>query len=60
MDSDRQLLGNLILARGEVDRAAERRADAAWLATHRADPASRVMLVCDGGARVLRRADGSA
>ncbi len=59
MDADRELLGNLILARGEVDRAAEWRADAHWLAAHRADPASRVLLVCDGGARVLRRADGS-
>ncbi len=59
MDADRELLGNLILARGEVDRAAEWRADAHWLAAHRADPTSRVLLVCDGGARVLRHADGS-
>ena len=32
MDADRQLLGNLMLARGVVDRAAEHRGDPDWLA----------------------------
>jgi NAD+ diphosphatase len=57
MDADRHLLGNLILARGVVDRAAEHRADDAWLASRRQDPASRVMRVCDGAARVARGED---
>ena len=52
MDDERALLNNLVLARGIVDRAAERRGDAAWLAAKRSDPTSRVLQVCDGGARV--------
>jgi NAD+ diphosphatase len=59
MDADRELLGNLILARGEVDRAAEWRSDVDWLAGHRADPASRVVTVCDGSARITHSADGA-
>lgn len=49
---DRSLLGNLVLARGVVDRAAEHRDDDAWLATRRADSSSRVLQVSDGAARV--------
>ena len=52
MDVDRQLLGNLMLARGVVDRAAEFRSDHAWLQDRRANQASRVMRVCDGSARM--------
>jgi len=52
MDADRHLLANLILARGIVDRSAERRSDAAWQADRRRDPDSRVMRVCDGAALV--------
>lgn len=52
MDADRHLLANLVLARGEVDRLAERRADAPWQAERRRDPRSRVIRVCDGAALV--------
>lgn len=52
MDDDRSLLGNLILARGVVDRAAEHRHDDAWLAERRSDPTSLVLQVCDGAARM--------
>ena len=52
MDPERQLLGNLVLARSGVDRAAEHRGDASWVAARRADPASRVMQVADGAARM--------
>ena len=52
MDADRHLLANLVLARGEVDRLAERRADAPWQAERRRDPRSRVLRVCDGAALV--------
>ena len=60
MDLDRQLLGNLVLARSGVDRAAEHRTDASWIAAHRADPASRVLQVADGAARMVEGADGAA
>jgi NAD+ diphosphatase len=56
VDADRSLLTNLVLARGVVDRRAERRADAPWQAERRADPRSRVLRVCDGSAWV--RASG--
>jgi NAD+ diphosphatase len=59
MDADRELLGNLILARGVVDRAAERRSDSAWLRQRRDDPSSRVLAVCDGAARMGRSDDGT-
>ena len=52
MDADRTLLTNLVLARGIVDRAAERRADPDWQAARRADPRSQVLRVCDGAAWV--------
>ena len=52
MDPDRRLLSTLVLARGVVDRAAERRADSEWLAARRRDPSSRVLTVGGGGARV--------
>lgn len=58
MDVDRSLLGNLVLARGVVDRAAERRTDATWQAQRRADGRSRVLQVHDGSALVVR--DGAA
>lgn len=54
MDSDRNLLSNLVLARGVVDRLAERRADAAWQAERRHDPRSRVMVV-NQAATLVRR-----
>lgn len=53
MDADRHLLGNLVLARGIVDRAAERRTDVDWQAARRADPRSRVVRVCEGAALVV-------
>jgi NAD+ diphosphatase len=59
MDADRELLGNLILARGVVDRAAERRSDSAWLRQRRGDPSSRVLAVCDGAARMGRSTEGA-
>ena len=46
MDPDRHLLTNLMLARGVVDRAAEHRGDAGWLAVRRDDARSRVLQVC--------------
>lgn len=55
--ADRYLLTNLMLARGVVDRAAEHRGDAEWLAVRRADARSRVLQVADGAARVT--SDGS-
>jgi NAD+ diphosphatase len=54
MDADRHLLGNLILARGVVDRAAEHRADDEWIRARRQHPAARVLRVCDGAARITR------
>lgn len=59
MDADRHLLGNLVLARGVVDRAAERRSDEAWVQERRGEATSRVLRVCEGGARV-EDADGGA
>ena len=56
MDADRHLLGDLMLARSAVDRAAERRTDETWLRDRRADPSSRVLQVCDGRARVTAEA----
>jgi NAD+ diphosphatase len=54
----RYLLDTLMLSRSLVDRDAERRADDAWLARAAADPASRVLHINDGAARVVRDADG--
>ena len=45
---DPGLLRSLALARGDLDRAAERREDAAWLDAAWADPATRVVLVHRG------------
>ena len=59
MDADRQLLGNLMLARGVVDRAAEHRGDPDWLAARRADPTSLVLEVGDGRSRVQTHLDGT-
>jgi NAD+ diphosphatase len=52
VDADRSLLSNLMLARGVVDRQAERRRDESWIAARRADPRSRVVRVNEGGAMV--------
>jgi NAD+ diphosphatase len=45
-------LGRLALARGTVDRATDRRADAAWVAAAWADPRTRVLVVSDSRALV--------
>jgi NAD+ diphosphatase len=50
-------LGRLALSRSAVDRATERRGDAAWLAEAWADPRSRVVVVRDGQA-LVRTVDG--
>ena len=55
---DRSLLTTLTLSRAVVDRAAERRADPAWLEQRLADPRSRLMRVSGGMARM--RASGGA
>ncbi len=55
--ADRQLLGNLMLARGVVDRAAEHRSDPAWLARMRSDSRTRVVSVCDGATPVIRQGE---
>ncbi len=47
--SSRELLNDLILARGTLDRAAQFRSDQAWQNIRRADPTSQVMWVCEGG-----------
>lgn len=51
--TDRDLLANLVLARGTLDRAAQFRADKAWQGRRHGDPASRVMWVCEGGSPML-------
>jgi NAD+ diphosphatase len=52
MDADRQLLTTLMLARGTVDRAAERRSDQGWVEAQRRDPRSLCLRVQSGGAVV--------
>ncbi|REE98757.1 NAD(+) diphosphatase [Thermomonospora umbrina] len=47
----------LALARGRLDRVAERRRDDAWVAERWADPASRVLVV-EGGRALITTADG--
>jgi NAD+ diphosphatase len=60
---ERALLADLALARGDVDRCAERRADGAWLAQAWTDPSTRVLMVHDGAVAVdgnrLRSVSGS-
>jgi len=51
---DRRLLDALALARGELDRAAERREDDAWLEASWAAESSRVLVLHKGSARVRR------
>ena len=46
--ADRSLLADLSLARSDLDRVAERRTDADWVAARWADPSSRVILVTEG------------
>jgi NAD+ diphosphatase len=53
------LLRALTLARGNHDRAAERREDDAWLAAAWADPATRVVVVRRGRAATRTRDDGA-
>jgi NAD+ diphosphatase len=48
-------LGRLALSRSTVDRATDRRGDAAWLAETWADPRTRVLVVQDGQALVTTR-----
>ena len=48
-------LGRLALSRSTVDRATDRRGDAAWLAEVWADPRTRVLVVQDGQALVTTR-----
>jgi NAD+ diphosphatase len=48
-------LGRLALSRSTVDRATDRRGDAAWLAEAWADPRTRVLVVQDGQALVTTR-----
>lgn len=58
MDADHALLADLLLSRAVVDRAAERRDDAEWLAARRSDARSRVLRVRDGAAMVRALPDG--
>lgn len=55
---DTRLLSSLTLARGGLDRAAERRGDTAWFDAAWADPSTRVLVVHRG--RALVREDGDA
>lgn len=48
-------LGRLALSRSTVDRATDRRGDAAWLAEAWADPRTKVLIVQDGQALVTTR-----
>ena len=57
MDSDRQLLANLVLARGVVDRSAHRRADAQWQADRRRQANSAVLRVSEGSTIVRTGTD---
>ena len=57
--ADRSLLADLSLARGGLDRVADRRADAEWIAARWADSASRVLLVHDGSTPVDMADDGT-
>ena len=54
---DRSLLRDLVLSRGDLDRAAHLRADVAWQARHRWSAASRVIWVGDGGVALAGTAD---
>jgi NAD+ diphosphatase len=57
--ADSGILGKLPLARGGVDRAAQRRTDTAWLAAAWAEPGTRVLVVADGRA-LVRFGEGGA
>jgi NAD+ diphosphatase len=50
---DKGLLDSLALARGTIDRAAERREDAAWLEAAWADEASKVLVIHHGRAAAI-------
>ena len=53
-------LDRLALARGSIERVAERRTDERWLASVWADPATRVVLVAAGQLLVTAERDGPA
>jgi NAD+ diphosphatase len=53
------ILGTLTLARSAVDRAAERRTDAAWLDAAWAEPGTRVLVIDDGRALARFTAGGA-
>ncbi len=59
MDADRYLLSNLVLARGLVDRAAERRTDSQWQADRRQQSTSVVLRVSEGATLARRSDDGT-
>jgi len=59
VDADRYLLSNLVLARGAVDRAAERRTDPLWQADRRQHAGSVVLRVCEGATLARRSDDGT-
>lgn len=56
--ADRSLLADLSLARSTLDRVAEKRGDAEWVAGRWADPSSRVILVHDGATPVEMSSQG--
>ena len=56
---DKGLLDSLALARGSIDRAAERRDDEAWLSAAWADQASRVLVIHHARAAAVIDPDGS-
>ncbi len=55
----RHLLTDLVLARSHLDRAAERRGDAAWLAHVRREPTTRVLLMSRGRTPVVSDDQGT-
>ena len=57
--ADRSLLADLALARGSLDRVAERRDAAAWLAERWSAPSTRVLPVHDGTVPIAWAADGA-
>jgi NAD+ diphosphatase len=58
--ADPGIVGRLTLARSGVDRAAERRADAPWLAAAWAGPDTRVLVIDEDGRALVRFGEGGA
>jgi len=58
--ADLGIVGRLTLARSGVDRAAERRADAPWLAAAWAGPDTRVLVIDEDGRALVRFGEGGA